>query len=65
MAANQLKQLVSSKTVFFSHNAPIHWFIGSLKMNGYYREGNVSPLLSAGNNWKSVFVAFLDAHNSE
>jgi hypothetical protein len=34
-------------------------------MNGYYREGNVSPLLSACKNWKSVFVAFLNAHNSE
>jgi hypothetical protein len=51
--------------VIFSHNAPIHWFIGSLKMNGYYREGNVSPLLSAGNNWRSVVDVFLDVHNSE
>jgi hypothetical protein len=53
------------ETVFFTHNAPIHWFIGSLEVNGYYREGNVSPLLSACNNWKSVFVAFLNACYSE
>jgi hypothetical protein len=38
----------------------------SIEKNGYYdEEDQLSPLLSAGCNWRSVIAVFLDAHNSE